>query len=89
MRPLHDYVAKQLVDKLQSRRVVVWYDERSEFQPFVDELRGGPRAASEPAAISVGGANARLAEYAGSIFELRAAVESHVSGDSPAAMVST
>jgi hypothetical protein len=28
MHTLHDYVAKQLADKLRSRRVAVWYDER-------------------------------------------------------------
>jgi len=26
MHPLHDYVAKQLADKLKDRRIVVWYD---------------------------------------------------------------
>lgn len=87
MHPIHDYVAKQLADKLTSRRVVVWYDERSEFQPFVDEMRGGPRASSEPAQVSVSGASAHLAEYAGSMFELRALVEPYVSGDTPAPMV--
>lgn len=28
--------------------MVVWYDGREEFQPFVDELRGGPREAVAP-----------------------------------------
>jgi hypothetical protein len=83
MHPLHDYVAKQLADKIKSRRVVVWYDERGEFQPFVDEVRGGPRAVSEPVPVAVAGAKASLAEYAGSMFELRAVVEPHVSGDTP------
>ena len=87
MHPLHDYVAKQLSDKLKSRWVVVWYDERREFQPFVDELRGGARSSSEPVVVAVGGTNALLAEYAGSMFELRAAVEPHVSGDAPSAVV--
>jgi hypothetical protein len=87
MHPLHHYVAKQLADKLKSRRVVVWYDERDEFQPFVNEVRGGPRESGEPVALSFGGITARLAEYAGSMFELRAVVEPHVSGDSPEAMV--
>ncbi|RKH26130.1 PglZ domain-containing protein [Corallococcus sp. CA041A] len=87
MHPLHDYVAKQLADKLKSRRVVVWYDERAEFQSFVDEVRGGPRASGEPVAVSVGGASMRLAEYAGSMFELRAVIEPHVSGDAPATVV--
>ena len=50
MHPLHDYVAKQLADKLKDRRVVVWYDERGEFGTFVNEVRGGPRMVSEPGA---------------------------------------
>jgi hypothetical protein len=83
MHPLHDYVAKQLADKIQSRRIVVWYDERAEFAPFVDEVRGGPRASSAPVLVSLGGSKTHLAEYAGSMFELRAAVEPQVSGDSP------
>ncbi|WP_242352383.1 MULTISPECIES: PglZ domain-containing protein [unclassified Anaeromyxobacter] len=87
MHPLHEYVAKQLADKLKDRRVVVWYDERREFQPFVDEVRGGPRSASEPVPVAVGGTKASLAEYAGSLFELRAVVEPLVSGDKPDALV--
>lgn len=87
MHPLHDYVAKQLADKLKSRRVVVWYDERAEFQPFVDEMRDGPRTSTEPIPVSVGCASARLAEYAGSMFELRVVVEPHVSSDGPATVV--
>ena len=87
MHPLHDYVAKQLAVHLRDRGVVVWYDPRGDFQPFVDELRGGPRASHKPAPVSVGAAEAHLAEYAGSLFELRAVVEPHVSGDTPAALV--
>jgi hypothetical protein len=83
MHPLHDYIAKQLSDKVDARRVVVWYDERGELAPFVDELRGGPRASSEPAPVSLGGSKVLLVECAGSMFELRAAAEPHVSGDSP------
>src|SRR5690606_41774794 len=87
MHALHDYVAKQLADKTKSRRVVVWYDERGEFQPFVDEVRGGPRAVSEPVPVTVAGAKASLAEYTGSMFELRAVVEPHVRDDTPAPVV--
>jgi hypothetical protein len=87
MHPLHDYVVKQLADKLKDRRVVVWYDDRGEFRPFVDEVRGGPRAAAEPVAVGVAGIKASLAEYAGSLFELRAVVEPLVSGDKPDALV--
>lgn len=87
MHPLHDYVVKQLADKLKDRRVVVWYDERGEFRPFVDEVRGGPRTAAEPVAVGVAGIKASLAEYAGSLFELRAVVEPLVSGDKPDVLV--
>jgi hypothetical protein len=87
MHPLHDYVAKQLADKLKDRRIVVWYDERGEFRPFVDEVRGGPRSSTEPVAVGIAGVKANLAEYAGSLFELRAAVEPLVSGDKPDALV--
>lgn len=87
MHPLHDYVAKQLADKLRDRHVVVWYDERREFQRFVDEVRGGPRSASEPVPVAIAGTKALLAEYAGSLYELRAVVEPHVSGDKPDTVV--
>ncbi|MCZ8129886.1 MAG: PglZ domain-containing protein [Steroidobacteraceae bacterium] len=87
MHTLHDYVAKQLADKIKSRSVVVWYDERGEFQPFVDEVRGGPQAGNEPVPVAVAGAKAGLVQYAGSMFELRAVVEPHVSGDTPTSVV--
>ena len=87
MHPLHDYVAKQLAEKIKSRHVVVWYDERSEFAPFVSELRLGSRVDGELTTVAVGGSSVKLAEYAGSMFELRAAVEPHVSRDVPDAVV--
>lgn len=87
MHTLYEYVAKQLADKIKERGVVVWYDERREFQPFVDEVRGNARTASQPVPIAVGGTRAHLAEYAGSMFELRAVVEPHVSGEKSEAVV--
>ncbi len=87
MHTLHDYVANQLADKLKVRSVVVWYDERGEFQPFVDEIRGGPRTGSLPVPVAVAGAKASLAEYTGSMFELRAVVEPLVSDDRADALV--
>jgi hypothetical protein len=87
MHPLHDYVATQLAEQLRSRQIVVWYDERSEFQPFINELRGGSRVSREPVAISVAGTSARLVEYAGSMFELRASVEPLVNGDTPSTII--
>ncbi len=87
MHPLHDYVAKQLADKVDARGVVVWYDERSELAQFIAELRGGPRSTSEPATVPLGGRSVRIAEHAGSMFELRAAVEPFVTGEKPEPVV--
>ena len=87
MHPLHDYVAKQLAEKLKSKRLVVWYDARGEFVPFIGEVRGGARTSNEPVPVSVAGIATRLAEYAGSMFELRAVVEPRVSRDTPESVV--
>ena len=87
MHPLHDYLAKQLAEKIKSRRVVVWYDARSEFAPFVAEVRGGAQASSCPVPVSVAGTATHLAEYTGSMFELRALIEPSISGDTPDAVL--
>jgi hypothetical protein len=81
--PLYDYVSEQLAEQVRSNRVVVWYDERSEFVPFVQELRGGTRVPGEVAAISLSGSSVHLSEYDGSAFEVRAAVEPLVRGEEP------
>lgn len=83
MHPLHEYVAKQLADRIKARHVVVWYDARREFAPFIVELRGAPKTSGSISPISVAGISAQLAEHEGSFFELRALVEPYISGDSP------
>src|ERR1700722_5429668 len=87
MHPLHDYVVKQLAEKLKNRKVIVWYDVRREFAPFIAELRGGPRSGSEAVPVTIAGIVARFAEYDESMFELRAVVEPYVSGDIPECVV--
>jgi hypothetical protein len=87
MHPLHDYLAKQLAEKIRSRRVVIWYDPRSEFAPFVAEIRGAVKTTQALMSVAVAGTAARLAEYAGSMFELRALIEPSTSGDVPDAML--
>lgn len=87
MHPLHDYVAKQLAEKLKAKKLVVWYDARGEFVPFVGEVRGGAKTSSGPVPVTIGGVATRLAEYEGSMFELRAVAEPHVSGDVPESVV--
>jgi PglZ domain len=83
MHPLHDYIAKQLAEKLKAKKTVVWYDARSEFAPFVAEVRGGAKRANAATSVTVAGIATQLAEYDGSMFELRATVEPFVSGDAP------
>src|ERR1019366_6304936 len=87
MHPLHDYVVKQLAEKLKARKVVVWYDSRREFSPFIAEMRGGARTSHEAVPVTIGGLAARLAEYDGSMFELRAVAEPFVCGDVPECVV--
>jgi hypothetical protein len=87
MHPLHDYVAKQLSEKLKTRKVVVWYDQGRDFASFVTELRGAPSKRGELAQVKASGVSAVLAEYDGSFLELRDLVEPHFRGDSPDAIV--
>ncbi len=83
MRPLHDYLAKQLAEKLKSKKIVIWYDARREFAPFVDEVRGHVADSSSAVPVTVAGVTGMLTEYTGSFFELRTIVEPYVSGDDP------
>jgi hypothetical protein len=83
MSPLHDYVVKQLAEKLKARKVVVWYDSRREFSPFIAEMRGGALTSNEAVSVTIAGLSARLAEYNGSMFELRAIAEPYVCEDVP------
>jgi PglZ domain-containing protein len=87
MNPLHDYVAMRLAEKLKSRKLVVWYDPRREFAQFVHEVRGEARMLNSAVTVMVSGVPTRLAEYAGSMFELRNIVEPHVSAEVPGDVV--
>jgi len=87
MNPLHDYISKQLAEKLKVRKIVVWYDPRQEFLSYVREVRGGVRIGHEAVPVTVGGLPVRLTEYDGSMFELRAVTEPLISGDTPSESV--
>lgn len=87
MHSLHDHIAGQLADKLKARRIVVWYDPRRDFEPFIAELRGVAVGKDTPVEAPIGQGTARLVEYTGSFFELRANVEPAVSIDQPEPMV--
>lgn len=83
MHPLHDYIAAHLAQELAKRSVLVWYDPPKDFAPFIAELRGSTRVDAQPALVSVGGLSARLAEYAGSMFEIRSHIEPFVCSETP------
>lgn len=82
MHPLHDYIARQIGKKLEERGVVVWYDPRSEFVTFVDEL-AAERDPHAMISVKVRDKEVALAEYGGSFFELRHLVEPRVASDAP------
>ncbi|HEX4964756.1 MAG TPA: PglZ domain-containing protein [Thermoanaerobaculia bacterium] len=73
--PLHQRIAEKIGEKLKKRRIVVWYDPSSEFAPFLDELRGETEGHKGLQAVHIGGLEVWLAEYTGSFFEVRDAVE--------------
>lgn len=84
MHAFHEYLTEQLIEKLRKRRVVVWYDPRGEFRPFIRELCGG----SDPMAcmlqpVQVGELQAHLCVGFGSFFEVKFAVEPLVAADVP------
>ena len=46
MHPLHDYIARQISDRLKDHRIVVMYDPRKELPTFFEEACGGAGAAA-------------------------------------------
>src|SRR5260370_12204807 len=83
MHPMHDDIARLLADRLKARSVVVWYDPRAEFVPFVDELLGARASGAAITPVIIGSGPASLTQFAGSMFEIRAVVEPLVSREVP------
>jgi hypothetical protein len=83
MHALHDHIARLVASRLKEHRIVVWYDPRGEFEPFVAELPAKPSGASDLPKIEVGGTSATLARFDGSFFALRASVEEITAGEKP------
>lgn len=84
MHAFHQYLSKQLAEHLKKRRVVVWYDLRREFAPYVRELLGGQAPAGcRVETVSLDGQETHFCQYDGSFFEVRAAVEPLVAIEAP------
>ena len=83
MHPLHEYIAKQLAGHVGKHHIVVWYDPRRVFEPFIAELRGDPKTPGAILPVLIGGGHAQFAEFDGSFLELRSRVEPYVSSEEP------
>lgn len=81
----HAHVAKQLATQLK-RRIVVWYDARSEFAPFVDQLTSEATDGA-PVEVDVAGASAHLVVDDGSRYSMRFRVEPLIASDEPSCVV--
>ena len=84
MNLLYDYLCAQLDERLAERRVVVFYDPRSEFAPLFDrEFQNVGAGPSGLYRVFVGERLTLVARYDGSFFAVRAAVEDIVAEDEP------
>jgi hypothetical protein len=81
--PFHSYLSQKLVERLRKRSVVVFYDPRSEFVPFIDELGAGSASSGGISQVRLGDLAAGLVRYQGSFFAIRAQVEPLVAVDRP------
>jgi hypothetical protein len=79
---LHQYVGRQIAQRLKKDCVVVLYDEKGEFRPFFAET-GAVDAGGSVAKLLVGGVSANVSVFAGSYLETRLAVEGVTGGDEP------
>jgi hypothetical protein len=82
----HSYVANQLATQLKQRRIVVWYDERSEFAPFIQQLVSEATDGA-PVEVDVAGTGAHLVVDDGSRYSTRFRVEPFVARDEPDCVV--
>src|SRR5438105_2920795 len=81
--PFHSYLSQKLAERLRKRSVVVFYDPRSEFVPFIDELQAGGGSTGGISQVRLGDLAAGLVRYQGSFFAIRAQVEPLVAVDRP------
>jgi hypothetical protein len=83
MHPFHTHLARQLIEKLKKRRVVVWYDEPEDFVDFIEELATGADGGDDIQQLPVGDVVVTLVRFRDSIIRMRLAVEARVAKDVP------
>ena len=79
MSTFHDEIAGRIERHLKDRRVVVLYDPRREYEPFIDDLV----ARGDGERVSVGGTPAWLGRFDGSYLKLRHEAERRMGSDEP------
>jgi len=84
---LQEYVSKQLASHLRDRRVVVWFDPRVEFSPYIRELAGDNDTEESVLSVEIDGLHASLACGHDSLYSLRARIEPLVAVDEPEPLV--
>ena len=72
---LHQQIASTIDRLLRERRIVVFYDLREEFQPFLEELEVVSAGVGDLPRVRILDTLACLARFDGSFFALKAAVE--------------
>lgn len=80
---LHIYLAQQLEKALRQDRVVVFYDVRSEFEPFIAELEMVDTGFGDLPRAFIGDTLTHVAQFEGSFFNLKDRIEPLVSADKP------
>lgn len=75
IHPLHQHIASTLGRLLRERRVVVFYDLREEFGPFLDELDIVGTGMGDLPRVCIHDTLTHVARFEGSFFALKAAVE--------------
>ena len=72
---LHLHIASTLDRLLRERRIVVFYDLRCEFQPFLDELDVVGTGVGDLPRVCIHDTLTHVARFEGSFFDLKASVE--------------
>lgn len=87
--PFHSYIAGQLDKLLREHHVVVFYDPRREFEPFLNELQPlePPEGRGGLSRYWIQDLQTHLARHEGSFFALKAAVEPVVELDTPEPLI--
>ena len=80
---LHQHIAKALDRLLRERRVVVFYDLREEFRPFLDELDVVGTGVGDLPRVCIHDTLTHVARFEGSFFALKAAVEPILAAQRP------